>query len=355
MRILTRYYLQRFFFRFATVLGAMGVVYLGIETIEKLRWLSDRRMETGPFFALMWDRIPQALSFLLPLACLIGCTLTIVTLNVRHELTAIRAAGRSPRRLLVPVLLGALLAGIAQWTVTELWLPQASRHQRMLLETSRPSGPQQGSSAGQWQLYNGALIRIGSFPGDGEIRDIELIRMDSSQRIRQHLLASRAHWDGQKWTATDVRVQTTNAAGAVKYEHPATQRLELTAPPEVLREQNPEPEGLTYRGLEQAIGQLRAGGRKAPGLSAALHLRWILPLSCILLVLVGFPLTARPSAGLGGTGAVGLSLGIASLYFLATGTGAILGRSGAVSLAVGLWTPQVLWLFMGGILSSRIK
>ena len=129
MRILSHYFVARFFGLFLTVLVAALAILatielvLNIEELEELGTLSRGTSVLGPTGSIvalvrfLWTRIVTTyLVDLLPIASFIASFTTFALAGRRLEWIAIESGGIRPLRIILPVLVGAcflsLIAGL---------------------------------------------------------------------------------------------------------------------------------------------------------------------------------------------------------------------------------------------------
>jgi lipopolysaccharide export system permease protein len=350
---LDRYVLRLFLLHLLIALAALLSLYLGIDAVERLRWLTRGKLPLEPFLRFFWYRAPLALSQVLPLAGLLAATLTVARLNQRNELTAMRAAGIAPARAMLPLLLGGLLAGLVQAVVVEFRLPDAQLEQARLEAKARVGRPLETTD--RWFADGPRRVRVGGLEEASRLRDVEMLTVEGDDRVREHLLAATATWDGAAWVGEGVKVWTFDEEGGVRYEALPERPLLLRLPPAALGPAAPEPDQLRYAALRDAIRQGKRSGHDVRGLELALELRRLLPLSCLLLILVGAPRGARPGAGAGVAASIAQALGLSVVYLALTGVAALLAQRGVASPPLLIWPVQGLWALLGSVALSRLR
>lgn len=136
----------------AIALGVISALIMLIDFVEISRGVgSDVDLSGVRILGLMLLKSPQVIIQLLPFVFLFGTLAAFVSLNRRSELIAMRAAGLSAWRFVLPAAGAAFLFGII--TVTALGPAASAADGLFQRERSRLSGSVQGSQAEQQVIW----------------------------------------------------------------------------------------------------------------------------------------------------------------------------------------------------------
>lgn len=137
MRILSHYFIARFFGLFLLVLVAALAILATIELVLNLEELTGSPAigrRTGPLASVLqvveflWLRLASIyLVDLLPVASFVACFLTFAIAGRRLESVAIEASGIRPIRIVVPVLIAASLLSVVAGLIHETVVLGAAR------------------------------------------------------------------------------------------------------------------------------------------------------------------------------------------------------------------------------------
>lgn len=120
MYLLDRYILREMWWPFVGGLLAFVVLISGHMLFQAVEVMVDHRVALYDVVRYVGYQIPGACVMALPVAVLLGASLALNRLTRDHELHAVRFAGISPMRIMVPVcLLGLLAAGLSLWLQME--------------------------------------------------------------------------------------------------------------------------------------------------------------------------------------------------------------------------------------------
>lgn len=325
--------------------------------------------------------IPFALPNTVPLGVLVGVLIGLSRLSSDGEVTAIRAAGISGRRIAAPALGVAFLAMLGT-AAASLWLTpwawrEANRITARLAASQLTAEVQPRVFAEQFQepkivLYVGEvtptpgnlsrwrevfIADVASKPAEPvlveEVPSAQdtprvmlannaIARPDAARNRIQLSLQNRATYEvtGTQYRASlspsSEQLLEAEKPGELRTRHP---ELEMDSVPLWRFVYNP-PEGVSKQTLTESRIEL--------------HKRLSLPLACVLLALVGIPLgvsTRRASK----SAAFVLTLGLAFGYYMSQIGMMNVARQGRVPVELAVWTPNLLFAIFGVVLMVRLE
>ena len=126
MRILTRYLIRAHVGPFVFALVALtGLLWLNA-VAQKLQDLTGKGLGWRPIGEFMVLTLPHTIALTLPMAVLVAVLYAFSELTSHNELTAMKAGGINPRRLLIPMLgIGIILAEV-MFVFNDQVLPEAN-------------------------------------------------------------------------------------------------------------------------------------------------------------------------------------------------------------------------------------
>lgn len=315
----------------------------------------------GYLFSLV---VPPTLTFAVPIGVLVGVLLAMNRMSGDGEVIAMRASGIPSRRLFYPVAAFALLATFLTASCT-LWLtPLSTRETYRVLnkllaeqvtadikprvfEESFPNtilyvGDVISGPTVRWRnVFIADVTPPGEDAGDkyGEQPRITIATESiavpdrANNRIQLSLIQGRTH-----------RVKKDSN----DYESTAfprgEQALQAKAPP---RE-----EAKAYTSMD-TIPLIAAAGDSLEA-RIELHQRLALPVSCLLLGLVGVPLGISTRKG-GRSAAFVLTVLVGFLYYMSLISLIGLAEQERLPVAVAVWTPNVVLLLLSAVFGVRLE
>lgn len=346
------YYARRFVQWFLVIVAVLMTLVLLIDLNEQIRRFDSADLGLAQLVGLTLLNLPAALSEFLPLIMILTTIVLFVGLARSSELVVTRAIGRSGiRALAAPVLVAALIGGLAVSTLNPIAAATANRYQD-LAETYHNGGPSALSLSGEglWLRQGGsqgqAVIHANGYGGDAAnitLYDVSIHSYSNDSGPLRRLTAASAQLAGDHWVLRDVKSWPLVAGlnpegGSVRQE---VLHLPTTLTTDRIRDTLGTASGISIYDLPSTIRELSDAGFSTKRYEVQYQAQLARPLFLIAMVLVGAAFTMR-HARFGGTGlavlmAVLLGFG---LYFIRN-FAQILGENGQIPVALAAWAPPV--------------
>jgi LPS export ABC transporter permease LptF/LPS export ABC transporter permease LptG len=316
-------------------------------------------------FALV---LPQALPYAIPLGVLVGTLITLSRMSSDGEITAMRAAGVSGRRVAPPILaFGLLMTLIA--AAASLWLTPWAIRERYKIQNQLIAG----------QLTADVQPRVFQEQFPNSILYITDIPSSTSTRWRRIFLAdvspSTERGDSPRVTlATEaiaepdpahnrIQLSLSNASTYDTGKDPVAEYKVSSSPGHdmLLEAQRPGPVEPSRPVIEMDTGPLyrlayRDNADRERTLEARIELnqRVALPFACMLLALTGIPLGVG-SRRSGKSSAYVLTVLLALLYFIGLINSINFGRQGTLPAGFAVWIPNLAFAILGLAMLARLE
>jgi len=344
------YFARRFTQSFLLIGAVFLTLIMLIDLIEQLRRFRDVDVGFGQLVRLTLMNAPKAISEILPLLMILATIVMFVGLARSSELVVARASGRSGiRALAAPLVVAALIGGLAVSTLNPIVATSSNRYQQ-LSETFRAGGPAVLSLSGE-----GLWMRQGSPDGQSVIHatgyvanplallDVTILTYAPDGLPVQRIFAQSARLDDTDWELKHAKVWPLEAgqnpeANAVEHQ---TLRLPTTLTQERIRDYLGSPSSISVYDLPATIRDLAQAGFSTKSYEVWLQVELARPLFLMAMVLVGAAFTMRHTR-FGGTGLSVLAavmLGF-TLYFIRN-FAQILGENGQIPIMLAAWAPPV--------------
>ncbi|HEV8437870.1 MAG TPA: LPS export ABC transporter permease LptG [Methylomirabilota bacterium] len=357
MSILDRYVFKE--------LGPPFVIGVGVFTfflfIDRIYQLTNLVITKNvPFhlvFSLLVFMLPSFLALTLPMALLVAVLLVCGRLAGDFEVTALKAAGVSPLRLLRPfvaagllvtVLIGCLTLLVNPWATTEF-----QRQLFKILQTRATTGVQErtfSAAFGQLVIYveeitpsqlalKGVLVSDERDPQRSRIilaREGRLLSDEENRRVTLRFL------DGS------INETTVGDSRRFRYTAFSLYDMNLTLEsPLAASARDEKPERMLPTGkLLEAAALLEREGQIVSPYYVELHKRLALPVAAVVFVLVGFPLGIRTQRG-GRAVALASSFGIVVCYYFLYTSLESLALSRRLPAGLAIWMPDAVFGLVG--------
>jgi lipopolysaccharide export LptBFGC system permease protein LptF len=209
MRLLDRYLLRELCLPLAVCLAGFTVFWVAFDLFSGLDRFQQAQLTVADVVEFYWIGLPELLTTTLPVGLLLALLYALTHHARHHELTAMRAAGQSLWRILLPYLgVGFVASGLLYW-LTERVAPDARERQDLLLQR-RISTTAEAERAwrGPLNFNNDPAVRswsIGQFHLlTGDLRQPRL-RMMLSPGARREVAIQAARWTDGAWRWSGVR------------------------------------------------------------------------------------------------------------------------------------------------------
>jgi lipopolysaccharide export system permease protein len=316
MRVLDRYIIK-------AIAGSVVLVMTVLLTLLGLFLFINEQgwVGTGSYGNLQALRyvllnLPATLLQFLPVAGLIGSLLAMGSLARGSELTVMRAAGISIRRIGVSALLAGLMLLPVAVLIGEFLAPPLTQMARLDKAVQRNANISVTGRGSAWIRQGDQLVRADRLAGDAGFGGITVFDLNASGRLEAVRQARTAQVlpDG-RWELRDLS-ESRFTATRVASGRSAAQRLELQASPGFLSLIASDPMQLSQRELRGAIAHLRANGQDVRHYRFAFwsKLAGLVALPLAVLLAVPFLFGSLRSAEAGARAMLGLALGLG--YFI---------------------------------------
>lgn len=356
-RALTAYLARLFVVRIVAVLFMLVLVLLMLDLLSTtgkiLAVPGNGQAEILTYAGL---RMPQLVARFLPYSVLLATIITLVTLNQNSEVVAMKAAGMSAHQVLAPLLLTALVVGIASFAFNEQVVTRATATLKAWDANKFAAVPPDSGVRANVYLTDGTnILSAATISGTGPrtvLTGVSWYRRAPSGAIAEQLRGTRATWADPGWRIEGARRFDVAAARTVSMNDVVVAKgisLEQVALGSV------DPDAQSFWQLRRSIADFKAAGRRTAELEAKWWHKLSGPLSSVLMPLLG----AIAAFGLARSGQVfvraviGMALGFA--YFVVDNAALAMGNFGGYPPLLAAWAPFVLFALVGETVLVRTE
>lgn len=355
-RTISWYMARLFVVRSFAVLAALAVILMALDLLGES---GDILAVPGNGDAQLWYyvslRLPQIVSRFLPFSVLLGTLITLATLNQNSEIISMKAAGISAHQILAPLIVASLaIAGASFWFNDHI-VARATNVLSAWQDVDYGPVPQnRGIVSNVWVRSAEDLIHAGQVTGRGATTTLHDVRLYDRDGDRLGAIASApvATYRDGAWQMRDARIFD---VGRGRVTNRSVLTIGRGVEPDRFTLATVNPDGLSFRALAEAVGDLHAAGRPTVALDTVLWHKISGALSVVLMPLLagvaGFGL-AR-SGVLFVRAVIGMALGFT--YFVADNFALAMGNIGAYPPLLAAWAPFLLFLLIGEAVLIRTE
>jgi len=260
-----------------------------LDLIEQLDDVGEGFYQTKDAFLYVAYLLPRRFIQLAPFIALLGTVVGLGRLAVNLELITMRAAGLSPMRISYTVFkVGVLLLiimAVMEQVVAPVLQQKAIAHRAEALAQST----ELGTDLGTWTRDTNQVLRIGESPQGSLMRGIELISIDSDDRLREHLFAEYAEIKTEsEWELSNVTLKIFDN-DTVETSYIDNMRWKPFLDSEQMATLNRPAESLSPVDLYEYVNYLQETGQQSDAYELALWRKFGGALVTIAMVLLSVP------------------------------------------------------------------
>ncbi len=298
--------------------------------------------------------IPLYTYQLFPLVALIGTMLGLGALANTSELTVMRAAGVSVRRVVLAVLKVGLLLVVAVTLIGELIAPRLEMDAQTQRARALGKNISLNAEDGLWARDDGSFVNIERLLAGGRASRVRIYRFDEDHSLRETIFARKGHYEGGAWQLEQV-IRSRVSPEGVASQRMKTLRWESSLRPDVIDVVAIAPENLSAADLWDYLRYMRANGLEDKRYNLAFWIRIMTPFATAGMILLAVPFVfgSMRTVSIGQRIMVGALLGIGFYLF-----NAIFNRVGVVYsippiMAASL--PTLVVYALWGLMMRRLR
>ena len=360
MRILDRYVIGEMFRPF--FFGVVGFILVALAgslyQFTDLIFLAGAPV--GPVLQLLLYMLPSLMVLTFPVGYLFASLLGIGRMTKDFEIVALRGAGVSFKRIIAPILAGAVLVSIANFAFNEEVVPWSNRQvshikQELASLATKPLIKPNVFFKGTDNRY----FYVKSVDGvTGLMRGIFILDQTQSGPP-QFITAKRARWvnlggGSSVWQLEDGAVHKYGEDGYVQHEiRFGTLQIKFSLNNSSYFGGDMNPSEQNSEQLKKQFEGLKKSGIDTKSLQVAYLMKFSLPMATFFAALIAAPLGmifSRMGAYIG----VALSIILVFLYYVIMQTFQAMGNAGVVPPLIAAWTQNILFGVIGAGLLWRV-
>lgn len=347
---------------FASFLILYSVFFL-VTLLPLLDVVLDLKIGLADFIRLSCYIFPHMLLYVIPMACMTGVIVGFTRLTNDREMLVLKSSGISLRQLLPPVFLIAVTISILTGFFSVKLVPAgelAMKHLMFQLAKEKISkGLQERTFT---EALGDLVVYVDRVDEDDHWHGVYV--SDMRNRVQPIIIMAEGGYLDAEIERMMVTIILSN--GTLHHtDGPESQvirfqRYQMQIPLQPPTQINGDHltlldrGSMTQRQLLDATEKYGRDERRGIVFLTEFHHRLALPVGCLILSLLGFPLGLQTGPGRQATG-IPLGLFFFILYYVMTTFGQILAEDFVVPVLVGLWLPNILFLVMTVLVFRRVE
>lgn len=353
MRRLDRYIVREFLRTFFIIFFSFAVVFIVIDVIDNLPRLlrAGASLDQALLYYLL--RIPYLVVLTSPVTVLLSGLFMMNSLAKHNETVAIRAAGISIKRAMLPLFGVGLVISLCVAAMGEYLLPFAETT-RSELYNVKIKGEQPEDQMLKARIhYQGSgndFYYFGFFDGyKNTLRIIDKTQIDfETKEISERITATSANWDGDKWILQDCDIRRFVDGRQVYATFlPSTDMPILEVEPQDFVRITKKTLALNFLELWDYIGRIQKLGEDASREIVDLHMKISYPLTNLIVIFFFIPIATANTRSKGRGWVFMLGLLVCFSYLIVVRVSQSLGYNNLIPPVWAAWAPNLAFSLLG--------
>jgi LPS export ABC transporter permease LptG/LPS export ABC transporter permease LptF len=348
--LIDRYIVRTCIAQYALVLTAFWSIFLLVDFMDLFDDIQQNKVKGRVVFHYYTFFSPSIIHLLTPVAVLVAVLITFGVMARHNEITAMKAAGLSIYRIVLPALGLAALLCFGMFEFSEYLLPPLNK--RAFQDKNVIKGrPPQSSNTNErrWimgsdgRMYNFDYLQradaLGKVPTS--LYGLSIYDVDSATwQLRDRLYAARAVWNGVGYNL-ERGWRWSFSPKASFHDFTEARTRDIEGPTYFAREER-DSDTMSFGELRKHIGTLEKLGLDVTKLRVELHRKIAFPMVSLIMTMIGIPfafVVARRGALYG----VAASVLIAIVYWATLAIFGALGDNALLPPLLAAWAPNILF------------
>lgn len=346
--ILFRYIIKDFFKYVTSTLVLCVFLFVLFDFIHKTtNYLSKYQPSSGHLAQYYLYQIPGLVVQSLPICALIASVVTMVLLGRTNEVTAMRAAGMSPLRIGLPIIMGSFLLTGLSFVTGEGILPLSAQKmhyiQQVLIE--KESDEQNGDST-RWFRRGKQLFNYREFvPLNNLLLGVSITEVGPSFRPIQILEAESAFYqlESDNWILRNVKITKFWQNGTISsVERKTGVVTSLPIDPRKLTKERRMPNEQSLHELRDTISRGESIGADVTPYSVDMNIKLAFHFSSVVVSLIGLKFGYRSERSTETARGVLLGIAVGVGYWVVLSAGRAMAKGGAIHPILGAWSANIV-------------
>ena len=355
--ITNRYVIKEMFVPFTINIFVFAFLFLMAEMLKIANWIVNYNLSLWAVFTLISYTMPMFLIFIIPMSVMLAILLTFLRLSSDNEIVAIKSCGMSIYGLLPPVLFFALLGFFLTMILT---LYAGPRSKASLEEMSLKVAKTNLDIGLKERTFNDTFKGVMLYVNKIDIKNKKLTDVFIEDKRQADIIITVVAPEGrlisepEKYTyhliLSNGTIHQTNpkerSANSIQFN---TYTLSLNFKEQFanITQREKGREEMSVPELRQYIEKLEGKDEEA-FLKAKmdLHRRYSIPVACLVLGLLAFPLGIQSKTTKRSFGLI-LCMFFFFIYYLLLTAGYSFGKSGILPPVIGMWLPNFVMAGIG--------
>jgi len=359
MKLIDKYIIRQFIQTIIFGLITFTLIFVIIDMMENLDDFIDENVDTGIIFQYYIVFIPEILRLMLPVSVLLASLFVTGKMSTQNELTAIKAAGISLYRYMIPFLVTALIISFIAVYFSGYIVPKANKHKIFIERTYLNRNFIALGTDIFFQDSRTRIVSIGSFnTNTSQANRISIQEFDKYDFTKMTLRI-----DAQRMSYDSTNREWILIEGAKRNFLGENEELEFFSampiknlnfrPKDILKKQTKNDE-MTLTELSEYAEAQKNAGNDPTRILIDYHARIAYGFACIITVLFGLPISANKRKG-GLALQFGINLLVTFIYLFFMNISTAFGKNGILNPFFTAWMANIIFMLTAIFVLSRAQ
>ncbi len=352
VRLMDRYLMRESTAGMFLWVGAVTIVMLVQILFELAEFFVNQKVPLLITLEILLLYIPAQMVMTFPISALLAAELNVGRLCRDSELIAIEASGVSMKRVLWPYILFSLLVALGSFALNDLVVPETNHRAQVLIrQYVYKKGPPKIQQNVFFRDAEDRYFYVNELDNETwEMRKVIVYELGKSRSFPDVIVAQRARWLEDEWLLQDGVISRYNEEGRLEEEIVfAEMTIDMKEEMKEFFEKQRSPEEMPSRELRQQIAILKQAGSKTEKLEVAYHLKYALPFSALVFILMGVPLGIQKKKDGKALGVI-VTVILAFTYYILLSIFRSLGRGEIMVPWLAAWMPDFIFGAIGFVI-----
>ena len=346
-----RYIIKEVISFVALAVAALTIMLIMQTLFELMDMLINKKVAWPYIVKLLAYRLPAFLVVTFPISLLASSELAIGRLSTDGEVTAMRAGGISLRRIMIPFLISALAISIFAFLINDYIVPEANHiSQNIIREIVLKKGPPNIKRNVFFRDAENRYFYINLFDEVNMIMQDIMVYELTREKFPRTITAKEGRWVVDTWKLKNGTIYNYDKEGKITYEM-SFETLDIIVKEDLQKffKNQRTPQEMSSKELRQQIDILQRAGADTKNFEVDLYMKYSIPFSGLIFVLLGVPLGLRVKRGSKATGII-LSIVLVLFYYIFLSATRSFGRGDILTPVLAAWLPNIVFGILGGVI-----
>lgn len=341
------YVVKLFWGFFAGALLVFATLFIAVEALGTLVKFSG--VDFASIFMYYAFYLPEVLSKMIPVACVVATVMTMSSLNRAGELVALYAAGMGLFRVATSILISILVISVLSFVIGDQVLPQFIKKKNYVYYNQiekNPSKFQFVRTDRIWYRSKDTIFNIKTLSPDGlKAQGLTLYFFNDNWDLMQMLTAKEVFLKGNQWELNTGSITLFDESSSFPLTSDFKKKTIIMAEDSKdLQSTGQTSDMLSQKELSKFITKNREAGLETTRYQMDYHAKFSFAFAGLVMSLLGLPYTAQRGRSGGAMLSLGMCLAVVFLYWIFYSSGQALGTHGILPPFIAAWLPTTIMI-----------